>query len=116
MRVLTLPDLPTHDITRFGSEGFGIARVAPEAHVALATLAAGGRIGRHPAGVDQLLVVISGDAEVSGDDDVAHGIRPGSAALWAVGENHLTRTRHGLTALIVEADGLSALTDPASAQ
>ena len=60
--------------------------------------------------------VAIGDAEVSGDDDVAHGIRPGSAALWAAGENHLTRTRHGLTALIVEADSLTALTDLAPVQ
>jgi quercetin dioxygenase-like cupin family protein len=58
--------------------------------------------------VDQCLVVVEGDAEVSGEDGTSHVIHPGSAALWIAGESHETRSRSGLTALIVEADGLVA--------
>lgn len=111
MHVISLGDLATRNIADFGSEGFGIVPMSPGAHVVVATLSPGGRIGRHPAVVDQCLVVVEGDAEVSGEDGIPHVIRPGSAALWAVGESHETRSETGLTALIVEGDGLVAALD-----
>lgn len=108
MRVISLSDLNTRKTTHFGSQGFGILPMTPDAHVALATLSPGGRIGRHPAAVDQCLVVVAGDAHVSGEDGIPHLVGPGSAALWAAGESHETCSQNGLSALIVQAEGLIA--------
>jgi quercetin dioxygenase-like cupin family protein len=106
MHVISLRDLATRSIADFGSEGFGIVPMSPGAHVVVCTLSPGGRIGRHSAVVDQCLVVVEGDAEVSGEDGISHVIHPGSVALWDAGESHETRSQSGLTALIVEGDGL----------
>ncbi|MFI7546858.1 cupin domain-containing protein [Actinoplanes sp. NPDC049599] len=63
---------------------------------------AGGEIGRHPAPVDQLLVVVAGQARVQGGDGTWAGIGAGQAVVWRAGEEHTTRTDAGLTALVVE--------------
>ena len=69
-------------------------------------LAAGGRIGRHPATVPQILAVLEGSGEVSGEDGVVEPISAGEAVFWQQGEEHETTSAGGLTALIVEGDGL----------
>ena len=65
-------------------------------------LGAGGVIGRHATATMQLLVVMTGDAIVSGEDDRAVTIGPGTAAVWQPGEHHETRTTSGLVALVIE--------------
>lgn len=111
MRVISTEELTAQNVTSFGSDGFGVVPMAVDAHVVLARLAPGGIIGRHPATVDQCLVVLSGEAEVSGADGVARILHPGSAALWTAGESHETCSRPGLTAVIVEGAGLAAAFD-----
>ena len=69
-------------------------------------LAAGGRIARHPADVPQILAVLEGAGEVCGADGAFERIEPGEAVFWAKGEEHETRSADGLTALILEGDGL----------
>jgi quercetin dioxygenase-like cupin family protein len=73
---------------------------------AIFRLAPGGRIARHPASVPQILAVLEGSGEVSGGDGVAEPIAAGEAVFWAAGEEHETTSAAGLTALIVEGDGL----------
>lgn len=69
-------------------------------------LAAGGRIARHRADVPQILAVLEGSGEVSGDDGVPQPIRAGEAVFWSQGEEHETTSASGLTALIIESEGL----------
>ena len=69
-------------------------------------LAAGGRIARHPATVPQLLVVVDGSGRVSGGDGRPREIAAGDAAFWDGGEEHETTTDGGLTAVIIEGEGL----------
>ena len=69
-------------------------------------LAPGGRIVRHPATVPQILAVLEGSGEVSGADGVFAPIGLGEAVFWARGEEHETRSAAGLTALILEGEGL----------
>jgi quercetin dioxygenase-like cupin family protein len=69
-------------------------------------LSRGGRIARHPADVPQILAVLEGEGEVSGADGLFAPIGPGEAVFWAQGEEHETRSATGMTALIVEGDGL----------
>lgn len=111
MRIFAIDHLAARNISSFGSSGFEVVPVGAEAHVVVAKLAPGGVIARHPAVVDQVLVVLSGEAEVSGEDAVKHVLRPGSAALWLAGESHETSSETGMTALIVENDGLATTLD-----
>lgn len=107
MHVFAIDDLTARNISSFGSSGFGVVPVAADAHVVVAKLAPGGVIARHRAIVDQILVVLTGEAHVSGEDAVKHVLRSGSAALWLAGESHETSTEAGMTALIIEKNGLA---------
>ena len=107
VHVFAIDHMAARNISSFGSSGFGVVPVAADAHVVVAKLAPGGIIARHPAVVDQVLVVLSGEAGVSGEDAVKQVLRPGSAALWVAGESHETSSEVGMTALIVENDGLA---------
>lgn len=81
-----------------------------DVRVDLAFLSPGDFIARHPAGLPQLFCVIDGSGFVSGDDEIEYPIAAGEAAFWAHAEHHLTRTEHGLTALILQSPDL----DPAA--
>jgi len=67
-------------------------------------VAPGGRIARHAAAFPQILAVLEGSGEVSGDDGVAEPIAAGEAVFWSRGEEHETTSASGLTALIVEGE------------
>ena len=69
-------------------------------------LAPGGRIGRHPATLPQLLAVVAGEGWVSGADGEARAIGAGQAAVWDTGEEHETWTDSGLTAIVLESPEL----------
>ncbi|HYY03706.1 MAG TPA: cupin domain-containing protein [Gaiellaceae bacterium] len=65
-----------------------------------------GRIGRHPATVPQILAVLEGAGRVSGGDGQLEPIAAGEAVFWSAGEEHEMQTDVGLTALVLEAEGL----------
>jgi quercetin dioxygenase-like cupin family protein len=73
---------------------------------AIFRLAGNGRIARHPATVPQILAVLEGAGRVSGADGSFQPIGAGEAVFWPAGEEHETQTEEGMTALILEADGL----------
>jgi quercetin dioxygenase-like cupin family protein len=72
-------------------------------------VAPGGSIVRHPATYPQVLAVLEGSGTVSGADGVDEPIEPGEAVFWRAGEEHETTSANGLTALIIEGDGLDML-------
>ena len=69
-------------------------------------VAPGGRLARHPATYPQILAVLEGSGEVSGADGIDEAIEAGEAVFWRAGEEHETKSALGLTALIVEGEGL----------
>jgi quercetin dioxygenase-like cupin family protein len=77
-------------------------------------LGPGGRIARHPASVPPLLAVVEGAGRVSGREGGQRGIRAGEAAYWDVGEEHETTTEQGLTAVIIEGEGLAPYSSAAA--
>ncbi|MED1865294.1 cupin [Fictibacillus nanhaiensis] len=87
-----------------------IAKTKNPAQIGCVHLEAGGVIGYHQAVVPQLLLVVSGEAEVCGEDKIMHKINAGEAAFWIKDEFHETSTKCGLTAIIIE----SAMLEPAS--
>jgi quercetin dioxygenase-like cupin family protein len=76
--------------------------------------APGGRIARHtPAGSgSQILAVLVGSGEVSGASGAKEPIAAGEAVFWQAGEEHELRSAEGLTALIIEGDGLEMFRRP----
>jgi quercetin dioxygenase-like cupin family protein len=75
-------------------------------------VAAGGRIVRHPATYAQILAVVDGAGEVSGSDGISEPIAAGEAVFWHAGEEHELTSAAGLTALIVEGEGLEPFRRP----
>lgn len=106
MRILKLGDLPRRPIDAHGSKGFSVGAfgISADAHLVAVTLAPGGVIGRHPAAGRQLLVVLSGTAEVAGHEGEVRTLSAGEGAVWEPGEAHETRSPTGLVAMIVEGD------------
>jgi quercetin dioxygenase-like cupin family protein len=106
VRVLDLSDLPHRPIEGHGSRGFSVGAfgISADAHLVAVSLAAGGVIGRHPVVGRQLLVVLTGEAEVAGAEGTVRRLAPGQAAVWEPGELHETRSPGGMTAMIVEGD------------
>lgn len=92
------------EIDRFESVAAHVRRLAPEAHVVVIEIGAGGTVGRHPAAAQQLFAVQRGSGWVAGGDGVRQEIRAGEAVLWEAGEEHESGSDLGLTALVVEAD------------
>ncbi len=105
MRTLNT-DVAGRVVTDFGSNGFSVSPVAggSEVHVVILRLAADGRIARHLAAGMQLLVLLEGQAAVSGESGDSIDLLPGQAVIWDPGESHETTSTTGMTALAVEGD------------
>ena len=86
--------------------GAAVRRVAPDAHVVVIDIEAGGVVARHPAAVSQLFAVLRGSGWVAGADGVRVPIGAGEAVLWEAGEEHESGSDEGLSALVVEAAAL----------
>jgi quercetin dioxygenase-like cupin family protein len=114
--ILDLHTVPGVTIPAHGSTGFIAAHVLRGETTAVTVLrvAAGGRIGTHPAVGDQLLIALAGEAEVRAADGPWQPISPGRAALWRSGEPHTTRALTDFTAVAVEAESLGSVDAPAS--
>lgn len=106
MRVFRLDQIPHRPVEANSSTGFAVGAlgITAEAHLVVVRLAPGGVIGQHPAVGRQILLVVDGDATVTGADDAPRALGPGEAAVWEPGEPHTTTTEHGLLGFVVEGD------------
>jgi quercetin dioxygenase-like cupin family protein len=105
VRILAVNDLNAKSNYKFGSCALSITHLATgQNHVALAQLDPGGRIGRHKAASQQLLLVMHGTGIVSNEERQEATLGPGQAVLWEAGEEHETNTARGMVALIIEGD------------
>lgn len=104
MRIIHVGPGEGREVTQFSSRGLRAQALIRHREVAVTVLrvAAGGEIGRHPATVDQLFLVVDGRGDVCGEDGVWRPIGAGQAALWSAGEQHATRAEEDLTAVVVE--------------
>jgi quercetin dioxygenase-like cupin family protein len=93
-------------ITHFGSREAAVRGVTREGYVVVMEIGPGGVLGRHPATVAQLFVVLSGSGWVSGPDGERVDVAAGEAALWEAGEEHESGSHEGMTALVVESERL----------
>ena len=106
MRIVDVGPETASGLDSYGSTGAVLARLAVgfrEVHLNVIHLEADGRIGRHPAGTPQLLLVMTGEGTVAGADGSRVAIRSGQAALWEPGEDHDTHADTPMSVLIIEA-------------
>lgn len=108
MRIVNLSELPGRSVEAFGSRGFSVFPLIPQAHVVTASVQAGGSIGAHPAPVDQLLVMLAGSAMVTGSEGRPREVTAGHGVLWVAEETHSTLALTDVTALVIEAEGISS--------
>ena len=112
MRVIH-QDVRAGRITDFESvEAFAtrLAATRDEAHVTLLTIAAGGRIGSHPAAMRQVFAVVSGRGWVAGDDGGRLLVEAGDVVVWEAGEQHESGSDDGMTVVAVESRRLEGPT------
>lgn len=83
-----------------------ITRITQQAYVRCFYLDPGGVIGYHPAGENQLFIVVAGEGQVCGQSKEFISIAKGQAALWLAGEWHESRTDTGMTAIVIESQDL----------
>jgi hypothetical protein len=109
MRLFRFDPEIARSIDQYGSEGLKFAPVVgvdAHVHIGCMHLEAGGRVGRHPAPIPQLFLVVGGEGWVSGEDGERVPIQPGRAAYWEASESHEAGTFTGMTAIVIEAGSM----------
>jgi len=96
-------------IKAYGSAGATVVHLLRQTVASVVTiyLEPGGRLGRHPAAADQLLLVVAGSGRATASG-ASYELSPSTAVFWPGGEEHETRAgEEGLVAVVVEGEGLS---------
>lgn len=70
---------------------------------------AGGSIGHHRAGPAQLFLIVEGVGGVEGEDGTKREVQIGEAAYFSPGEMHAKGSDSGMTAIMIQLDGLEPL-------
>jgi len=98
-------------IENFGSERARSVHIADgtgEAHVYSIHFEPGGQIGTHPAGFDQLFLVVAGSGWVEGGDGRREALACGQGAYLSRGESHAKGSDAGMTAVMIQVDSIAA--------
>jgi len=93
------------EIQAFNSRNLIMTRIlngTSEIHIGCMHIDADGIVGLHQALISQLFLVVDGEGIVKGKEDKDYLIKTGYAAFWEAGEWHETRTKTGLTAIVIE--------------
>jgi quercetin dioxygenase-like cupin family protein len=105
MKVIAFSAESAPPVTEFESRGAfaqPLANGDGESHVYFVRFDAGGVIGPHPAGFDQLFLVTSGSGWVVGPDGLRQSLSAGHAAAISRGEVHSKGSDVGLTAIMIQ--------------
>lgn len=97
-------------IERFAASGASsvdLAHGTGESHAYAIHFVPGGAIGPHPAGFDQLFLVVQGSGWVAGADGVRISIGTNCGAFVPSGEVHSKGSETGMLALMVQASMFS---------
>ena len=90
-----------------GASSVELAQGNGESHVFALHFVPGGSIGPHPAGFDQLFLVVQGSGWVAGSDGVRMRVGTNCGAFVLRGEVHSKGSETGMVAVMVQASGFS---------
>ncbi len=96
-------------VDQFGSTGVHATRIAAGAgpvHLTCLKVDPGGVIGMHPATEAQLFLVVAGDGWATGPDAMRIPLTAGWGVRWEAGEDHMSGTDTGLTAIAIDGPSL----------
>ncbi|WP_211655419.1 cupin domain-containing protein [Planococcus alpniumensis] len=98
-------------ISKFNSDFImsRITQTAQPAHIGCMHLGGDGVVGYHQAVSPQLLLIVSGEGLVRGEQEEYFKVETGDAVFWNKGEWHETKTDTGLMAIVIESEKLSPL-------
>ena len=95
-------------ITRFNSD-FIMSRIIQTtqvAHISCMHLEKDGVVGYHQAVSPQLLLIVSGEGLVRGEQEDYFKVGAGDAVFWNKDEWHETRSAEGMMAIVIESEEL----------
>lgn len=98
-------------ISKFNSDFImsRITQTTKAAHIGCIHLEENGVVGYHQAVSPQLLLIVSGEGFVRGEQEEHFKVEAGDAIFWNKGEWHETKTDTGLMAIVIESEELSPL-------
>ena len=108
MKIITMNKIEGKTITQYDSNLImrKILMTDKPAHVVIMQLDEGGIVGYHEATVPHILLVIEGEGWVRTGTDPKVRIAVGDAVIWEKGEGHETSSEKGLTAIVIESEGV----------
>ena len=112
MRRISVAAQVARSIEEFRSGGAASVEVAHgvgATHVYVVYFEAGGAIGLHEAGFDQLFIVASGDAWVAGEDGTRIWLEVGQGAYIERGEMHAKGSRTGGMVVMIQVTSLTSV-------
>ncbi|MGM9986245.1 MAG: cupin domain-containing protein [Bacillaceae bacterium] len=83
-----------------------ISQTNQDTYIGCMYLDKNGIIGYHQATIPQLLLIIDGEGHVRGQKEKYFKVHAGDAVFWNKNEWHETKTTIGLTAIVIESEGL----------
>ena len=110
-RLLPRELAPVVDFQSWHAGAAELATGSGAAHIHIVHIAAGGEIGPHVAGFDQLFLCFEGTGWVAAADGQRISISRGEVAYFARGERHSKGSTNGLHALMIQVHDLD-LCDP----
>lgn len=114
VRLIDFTAESAHLIEQFASSGTSsveLAHGSGQSHAFALHFAAGGSIGRHPAGFDQLFLVVQGSGWVAGSNGVRLSVGTNRGAFVPKGEVHSKGSETGMVAVMVQASEFSLPSD-----
>lgn len=106
IRLLSFAADRSTPIAEYQSQGASAVHLAEgqgPGHAYVVHIAPGGAIGPHPAGFDQLLLIVQGSGWVAAADGVRQPLGTGQAAFITAGELHSKGSETGLVAVMLQA-------------
>lgn len=108
MKIFRTADVNGKEISQYNSNMLmrKILMTDAPTHIAIIELGVDGIVGYHEAAVPQLLIVLDGEGKVRTGNESGINVKAGDIVFWDKGEEHETESSEGMTALVVESQGL----------
>ena len=94
---------PIHAYASTGAHSCELAHGYGESHAYVVHIEPGGIIGPHPAGFDQVILVVKGPGWVAGKDGIRQEVNEESGAFIPLGEEHSKGSNTGMVAVMIQA-------------